>query len=140
MYQVLNDKPMTIYGDGNQVRSFSYIDDCLEPLWKAAIDERASKQIINLGGTRDYSINEANKVLKSIIGYGETIYLEPRHEVKYAHPTWKKSVDLLDYADNTSLENGLKQMWEWAKEQPMREQFIWNEYELDKGIYSFWKK
>jgi UDP-glucose 4-epimerase len=139
MYQVLNDKPMTIYGDGNQVRSFSYIDDCLEPLWKAAVDSRASKQIINLGGTKDYSINEANSILKSVIGYGETIYLEPRHEVKYAHPTWKKSVDLLDYSDNTSLEDGLKQMWDWAKEQPMREQFIWSEYELEKGIYSFWK-
>jgi UDP-glucose 4-epimerase len=139
MYQVLNDKPMTIYGDGNQVRSFSYIDDCLEPLWKAAVDGRASKQIINLGGTKDYTINAANEILKSVIGYGETIYLEPRHEVKYAHPTWKKSVQLLDYSDNTSLEDGLRQMWEWAKEQPMRQQFIWKEYELDNGIYSFWK-
>ncbi len=139
-YQVLNNKPMTIYGDGNQVRSFSYIDDCLEPLWKAAVDSRASKQIINLGGTKDYSINDANAVLKSVIGYGETIHLEPRHEVKYAHPTWKKSVDILDYNDNTSLEDGLRQMWEWAKEQPMRNQFIWEQYELDKGIYSFWKK
>jgi UDP-glucose 4-epimerase len=140
MYQALNNKPMTIYGDGNQVRSFSYIDDCLEPLWKAAVDDRASKQIINLGGTKDCSINEANDILKSVIGYGETVHLEPRHEVKYAHPTWKKSVDLLDYTDNTSLEDGLRKMWGWAKEQPMREQFIWNEYELDKGIYSFWKK
>jgi UDP-glucose 4-epimerase len=139
MYQVLNDKPMTIYGDGNQVRSFSYIDDCLEPLWKAAVDGRASKQIINLGGTKDYTINAANQILKSVIGYGETIYLEPRHEVKYAHPTWKKSIQLLDYSDNTSLEDGLRQMWEWAKEQPMRQQFIWKEYELDNGIYSFWK-
>jgi UDP-glucose 4-epimerase len=139
MYQVLNDKPMTIYGDGNQVRSFSYIDDCLEPLWKAAVDGRASKQIINLGGTKDYTINAANEILKSVIGYGETIYLEPRHEVKYAHPTWKKSIQLLDYSDNTSLEDGLRQMWEWAKEQPMRQQFIWKEYELDNGIYSFWK-
>jgi UDP-glucose 4-epimerase len=31
-------------------------------------------------------------------------------------------------------------MWNWAKEQPKRERFIWPSYELDKGIYSFWKK
>jgi UDP-glucose 4-epimerase len=31
-------------------------------------------------------------------------------------------------------------MWEWAKTQPKKEQFIWEEYEIDKGIYSFWKK
>jgi UDP-glucose 4-epimerase len=139
MYQVLNNKPMTIYGDGNQVRSFSYIDDCLEPLWKAAVDTRASKEIINLGGTHEQSINFANEVLRSVIGYGDTVYLEPRHEVKYAHPTWDKSIRLLDYRDNTLLDEGLRQMWEWAKQQPMRDQFVWSEYELDKGIYSFWK-
>jgi UDP-glucose 4-epimerase len=139
MYQVLNNKPMTIYGDGTQTRAFSYIDDCLEPLWKAAMNENASKQIINLGGTREYSIKEANELLREVIGYGETVHLEPRHEVKYAHPTWKKSVDLLGYEDKTSLGDGLYTMWEWAKSQPQREQFVWSEYELEKGIYSFWK-
>lgn len=139
MYQALNNQPMTIYGDGNQVRSFSYIDDCLEPLWKAAVDERASKEIINLGGTHEQTINFANDVLCSVTGYCKTVNFEPRHEVKYAHPTWDKSVRLLDYQDKTLLDQGLRQMWEWAKEQPMREQFIWSEYELEKGIYSFWK-
>ena len=139
MYQILNNKPMTIYGDGNQVRSFSYIDDCLEPLWKSAVDNRASKEIINLGGTHDQTINFANQVLSSVTGYNETVYLEPRHEVKYAHPTWDKSIRLLDYQDKTLLDEGLKLMWEWAKSQPMRKQFIWENYELDKGIYSFWK-
>ena len=140
MHQHLNEKPMTIYGDGNQTRSFSYIDDCLEPLWKAAIDDRASKQIINLGGTKYYTINESNKILREVIGGGEFIHLEPRHEVKDAHPTWEKSVKLLDYEDKTSLKDGLSEMWKWAKDQPMKEQFIWENYELEKGIYSFWKK
>jgi UDP-glucose 4-epimerase len=103
------------------------------------MNENASKQIINLGGTREYSIKEANELLREVIGYGETVHLEPRHEVKYAHPTWKKSVDLLGYEDKTSLGDGLYTMWEWAKSQPQREQFVWSEYELEKGIYSFWK-
>jgi len=30
-------------------------------------------------------------------------------------------------------------MWDWAQKQPQRERFMWSEYELDKGIYSFWK-
>lgn len=139
MYQHLNNKPMTIYGDGEQTRAFSYIDDCLEPLWKSAVDERASKQIINLGGTLEYSINEANEILREVIGSGEVVYLEPRHEVRAAHPTWKKSVELLDYAETTTLKDGLHIMWDWAIKQPMREQFIWDSYELDNGIYSFWR-
>jgi UDP-glucose 4-epimerase len=139
MYQHLNNKPMTIYGDGEQTRAFSYIDDCLEPLWKSAVDPRASNQIINLGGTLEYSINEANKILREVIGSGEVVYLEPRHEVKAAHPTWKKSVELLDYVETISLKDGLHIMWDWAIKQPMRKQFIWDSYELDNGIYSFWR-
>ena len=41
---------MTIFGDGEQTRAFSYIDDSLEPLWNAAVRPEASKEIINLGG------------------------------------------------------------------------------------------
>ena len=37
------------------------------------------------------------------------------------------------------MKSGLTQMWEWAKEQPMRDRFVWSEYEIEKGIYSFWK-
>jgi UDP-glucose 4-epimerase len=139
MYQHLNNKPMTIYGDGSQVRAFSYIDDCLLPIWKAATDQRTSKEIINLGGTQEYSILEANNILKNVIGGGETIFLEPRHEVEYAFPTYQKSIDLLDYSDNTSLHNGLSAMWEWAKKQPDRKQFVWDNYEITNGIYSYWK-
>jgi len=45
----------------------------------------------------------------------------------------------LGFEHKTSLESGLKIMWEWAKKQPKREIFIWDNYELDKGIYSYWK-
>ena len=139
MYQHLNNEPMTIFGDGEQTRAFSYIDDSLEPLWNAAILPHASKEIINLGGIEEYSINQASSILKEVIGGGDIIYKEGRHEVKHSIPTWQKSIDLLDYEDKTSLYDGLAKMWEWAKQQPLRERFVWPSYELDKGIYSFWK-
>lgn len=140
MYQTLNDQPMTIFGDGEQKRAFSFIDDCLEPLWNAAVRVEASKQIINLGGIKAYTINQAASILKEVIGAGEVVYLEGRHEVKDAHPTFEKSIKLLNYTESTDLIDGLKIMWEWAKIQPMRERFVWDKYELDNGIYSFWKK
>jgi UDP-glucose 4-epimerase len=140
MYQYMNNEPMTIFGDGEQKRAFSFIDDCLEPLWKASQQENCSKEIINLGGTRHYTINEANETLKEVIKDGQTIYKEQRHEVKIAVPTWQKSVDLLGYEDKTTLYDGLSQMWEWVQKQPNRKRFVWDNYEVDKGIYSFWKK
>ena len=140
MYQHMNGEPMTIFGDGTQKRAFSYVDDCLDPLWKTSQQDNCSKQIINLGGTVHYTINEANEILKNVIKGGETIYKEQRHEVKNAVPTWQKSVDLLDYSDDTNLHNGLVKMWKWAQKQPNRERFVWENYEISKGIYEFWKK
>ena len=140
MYQYLNNEPMTIFGDGEQTRAFSFIDDILEPLWNSATREEASKQIINLGGVEEISIKEAANTLRAVIGTKDEFrYLEARHEVKHSIPTFQKSIDLLDFKSTTTLYNGLEQMWIWAKNQPMRERFVWDEYELDKGIYSFWK-
>jgi UDP-glucose 4-epimerase len=139
MYQHTINEPMTIFGDGTQTRAFSYIDDSLEPLWKASQDKRASKEIINLGGVKEYSINEANEILREVVGGGEVKYFEGRHEVKHSIPTWQKSIDLLDFEHKTDLKEGLTKMWEWVQTQPVRERFVWPFYELDKGIYSFWK-
>ena len=139
MYQHTINEPMTIFGDGTQTRAFSYIDDSLEPLWKASQDKRSSKEIINLGGIKEYSINEANEILREVVGGGEVRYFEGRHEVKHSVPTWQKSIDLLDFEHKTDLKEGLTKMWEWVKTQPIRERFVWPFYELDKGIYSFWK-
>ena len=139
MLQAMNNKPLTVYGDGLQTRAFSFIDDCNLPLWKAGVDVRASKQIINVGGVRDYSILETAQLVQKITGAKDIIHMEERHEVKHAVPTYEKSIKLLDYEESTSLEQGIAEMWEWAKKQPQREQFIWNEYELDTGIYSFWR-
>lgn len=139
MFQYLNNQPMTIYGDGLQTRAFSYINDSLEPFWNAATFESASKQIINLGGIQEISINEANKTLINVIGDGATKYLQKRHEVKFAIPSYQKSIDILNFEYKTNLHAGLTEMWNWAKTQPKRNQFEWDQFELDKGIYSYWK-
>ncbi len=140
MYQKLNGKSLTIYGDGEQTRAFSYIDDCLEPLWNAAILPETSKEIINLGGTVPFSINDACEVLLKVIGNTPIEHLEPRYEIKHAIPSYEKSIDLLKYKETTSLEEGLREMWEWAKTQPNRKQYIWENYEITDKLYSYWKK
>jgi len=140
MYYHMNGQPITIFGDGTQKRAFSYIDDSLEPLWNAAIKPEASKQIINLGGIHEYSISEAADTLIEVVGGGKKIHLEGRHEVHTAIPTYQKSIDILGFEHKTDLREGLIKMWEWAQLQPKRERFIWENYELEKGIYSFWKK
>jgi UDP-glucose 4-epimerase len=139
MFQHMNGEPMSIFGDGEQTRAFSYIDDSLEPLWNAAILPEASNQIINVGGIEEHSIKDAAKILQEVMGGGEIIHHEARHEVKHSIPTWQKSVDILGFKHKTNLKEGLTEMWAWAQQQPKRDRFVWPTYELDKGIYSYWK-
>lgn len=140
MYKHMTGQPLTIFGDGLQQRAFSYIDDSLEPFWRAGTEPRASKQIINLGGIHETSILDAAHTLIDVMGGGELKFLPPRHEVKYAFPTWQKSVDILGFEHKTNLHDGLTKMWKWVKLQPIRPRQVWTEYELDKGIYPFWQK
>lgn len=139
MYKILHNEPMLIYGDGEQTRAFSYIDDCLQSFWNAAVYPEASKQIINVGGIKGFSINEAANILCDITGYNKVEHREARHEVKHAIPKPDKSIQLLGYEQKTSLEEGLRKMWEWAQKQPDRPQYKWENYEITKGLYSFWK-
>jgi UDP-glucose 4-epimerase len=139
MYKTLQNEPMTVYGDGEQTRAFSYIDDILPCLWNAAVYEKAKNERINLGGKHHISLNDAAKLMSEITGNKDIVYLEKRHEVKHAWCSYDKSVEVLDYDEKVSLKEGLTKMWEWVKTAPNRERKYWKEYELDKNLYSFWK-
>lgn len=139
MYKIINNEPITIYGDGEQSRAFSYIDDIMQPLWNAAILEKSKNQCINLGSGTHITLNEASSMLEDIVGPIEKIYLEKRYEVKKSWCTVQKSIDLLNYEEKTCLKDGLQKMWSWAQKQPNRNVQEWKEFELDKGIYSYWK-
>jgi UDP-glucose 4-epimerase len=144
MSRHLQGLPLLVYGDGEQRRAFSYIDDCVPCLWRAATGASSSRQIINLGGTKDYSLNEAAEALREVMGGGSIAHVEPRHEVKEAFCTYQKSVDLLGYRDLTTLREGLMQMWAWARwawdEFPeRRETHMVTPLEIDVGLYPFWR-
>jgi len=140
MYQILNNQQPTIFGDGEQTRAFSYVDDSIIPFWDASQRDECIDQIINLGGIKEITIKQACQTLIEVTGTDlKPLYLESRHEVKHAWSTWQKSVDLLDFQHKIDLEEGLSRMWEWAKQQPNRARFVWSEYELENGIYKYWK-
>jgi UDP-glucose 4-epimerase len=140
MQQILSGKAITIYGDGLQERAFTYIDDIMQPLVEAGISPTASKQTINLGGMNPITIKDLAELVQNITDDANPIrYCEKRHEVKYAWPTYQKSIELLYYTENYTLYDGIKKMWEWAKNQPNRPLQKWNTFEITDKIYSYWK-
>lgn len=141
MYKHIHGEPLSIFGDGTQKRAFSCIDDSLKPLWKAGTDPRASKEIINLGGVLEYKIKDVAEILIDVMGGGKVVYLPARHEVKNAWSTYDRSIHLLDYEHNTSLRDGLLDMWNWAKSlEEIPPRTVWSEYEIETGLYPYWKK
>ena len=140
MWQIINGYSPTIFGDGSQVRAFSYVDDSLIPFWNASQKDECVGEIINLGGIHEVSIQKACDTLLKVTGTDLLPeYHEMRHEAHYAYSTWDKSVRMLGFEHKTNLEDGLTKMWEWAQTQPNRNRFVWKNYEIDKGIYSYWK-
>ena len=149
MYKYLNGLPLTIFGDGKQTRAFSYIDDSLPCFYYALINDKCSKEIINLGGIHESTILNATNILVDVFNetgneYGtpEIIHTDKRHEVFLAYPTYQKSIDLLGFEHKIDLKEGLTKMWNWVKSDykiHKRKQLTFDAYEVETGIYSFWK-
>lgn len=138
MHQAIKGEPLTIYGDGEQERAFTYVENIMEPLYKA---KDLECETINLGGLQSITINKACEMVQKITGANEIKHLEARHEVKRAIPDPSRSIIRLQYKDNVSFEDGLRKMWSWIRaERKVKDWYKWNTFELDKGIYSYWKK
>lgn len=115
MRSALEGRPITIFGDGEQRRAFSYIDDVIPALWKCYEWDQAGDRIINVGGAVEVSINALAEAFRKVVGMCR-IHREPaRHEIKNAWCTTKLSEEILQYRDTVTLERGIAEMWEWSQ-------------------------
>lgn len=116
MNSLLKKQPYYIYGDGEQRRCFSYIDDVVDALVNCAFFHVNSK-IFNIGADRDYSLNELSKVIQNVAGIRiQPIYLADRpQEVKVAVANHTQSKKHLHYKDKTSLLDGIRSTWKYVK-------------------------
>ena len=124
----LQNKPSIIYGDGNQKRCFSYIDDVIFCLEKLALDEKISKEIINIGPDEEtITINELAKIVSNETGYnGKPVYVPGRpKEVLEASCSSEKARQLLEYKTKTSLKESVKLTTDYIRKKGTKE-FIYN--------------
>lgn len=116
MNSILNNQPYTIYGDGQQQRCFSYIDDVIDALYRCGFDNVSGK-IFNIGSDNSYTINELSQAVMKVTGFDKKpIHLADRpQEVKIAISDHTLAKKHLGYSDKTSLQEGIKKTWEYAK-------------------------
>tara|TARA_B100000989_G_scaffold4468_1_gene3094 strand:+ start:453 stop:1454 length:1002 start_codon:yes stop_codon:yes gene_type:complete len=124
----LQNKPSLIYGDGNQTRCFSYIDDVIFCLEKLALEKSISKEIINIGPDEEtITINNLAKLVANVTGYnGDPIHVPGRPlEVKEATCSSEKARRLLDYKTKTPLIDAIKLTTNYIRNKGTKK-FIYN--------------
>lgn len=138
--RAMQKQPILVYGDGEQRRAFSDIDDYLIPLKKLATD--FDNETFNIGADKEYTLNEAAAIVQKVASKFslnvEIQHVEGRHEVKHAFCDHTKAKQMLNFKDDTNLEQLVEKMFAWALQQPDRE-VKQMKYEIDKNIYSYWK-
>ena len=111
---VINKSPLVIYGNGNQTRSFCYIDDLISGILKSmSID---FEKPINLGNDKEISLNNLVKVLNEIFGENKVNYLESIvDDPKVRKPDISRANEILDWNPKISLVDGLLKTHEYFK-------------------------
>ena len=120
----LQSKPAIIYGDGQQKRCFSYIDDVIYCLEKLALDKDISKQILNIGPDEEtITVLELAKLVANETGYnGEPIFVNERpREVKEASCSADKARKILNYKTKTLLTDSIRLTTEYIKKRGIRD-------------------
>jgi UDP-glucose 4-epimerase len=117
--RVLQNKPPIIYGDGSQMRCFSFIDDCIFCLEKLAFDPTIKNDIFNIGPDEEFITikNLALVIIQELNFNDEPIYIADRpNEVKYATCDAAKARNQLGYTTSTTLIDGIRSTIQYIKE------------------------
>jgi len=122
IYQALNGKPVTVYGDGKQTRSFCYIADQIVGLFKLLLAPGIDGEVINIGNNTEISILDLAKLIigisnsKSSMEFNSLPTYSMKDDPRRRCPDIKKAEKLLHYQPKTDLKEGLKRTIEWARE------------------------
>ena len=117
--QALSNKSITVFGDGTQTRSFCYVTDQVEGLLKLAFSERAEGEVVNIGSDREITILELAKLIKELTKSSSEIEFHPlpKDDPMRRKPDISKAKKLLGWKPKVELEEGLRMMIEWFKEE-----------------------
>jgi UDP-glucose 4-epimerase len=139
MNKILMGQAMSIYGDGEQSRAFSYVSDIVPVIADSTLIPSARGQIFNIGGDVPCTINELTYLVAEAMGVKRSVvYLEERREVKYAYCSHHRAEEVFNYEPKTSLRDGIFLMAEWAKKHGSRRGKDFEGIEITKNLPSFW--
>jgi dTDP-glucose 4,6-dehydratase len=113
LYQALTGEPLTVYGDGKQTRSFCYVSDLLDGIYRLL--ESDEHDPINIGNPHEITILEFAERVRALVGSKEAIVFRPlpQDDPKQRCPDITKARQVLKWEPKVNLEEGLKRTYDY---------------------------
>jgi UDP-glucose 4-epimerase len=139
MNQIMRGEPLTIFGDGEQTRAFSYIDDVSPIIAKSVLVKAAYNHVFNLGADESYTLNDLAGHVCEAMGVNWPVrHLDERHEVKHAYCSHENVRRVLGWNGQCPLSEGLKRMAAWARRVGSRHSRKFDHIEVAKNMPPSW--
>ncbi len=139
MNQVMQNKPLTIFGDGEQTRAFSYVGDVIPAIARCVEVEASKNETFNVGGDDVFSVNTlADTVLRVLGSKVDKRHLPARNEVMHAYSDHSKVHAVFGTPAVTPLAQGIEKMWAWARERGVTKTKRFEAIELTEGLPAIW--
>jgi UDP-glucose 4-epimerase len=141
MNQLMQGKPLTIFGDGEQTRAFSYIGDVAPYIADSVESPELYGNTYNIGGDQEYTVNYLAKVVMDALNLTQPLrYLPKREEVKHAYADHSKVHNAfgIDPSTMVKLEDGIKKMANWAMSVGVKKSNKFENIEITTGLPSVW--
>ena len=115
LYHALTGEPITVYGDGKQTRSFCYVSDLLEGIYRLL--ESDEHDPVNIGNPHEITILEFAERVRALVGSKEPIVFRPlpQDDPKQRCPDITKARRILKWEPKINLEEGLKKTYEYFR-------------------------
>ena len=115
---ILKDKPPTVFGDGQQTRDFTYVDNIVEANLLAAKAEHTTGQVLNIACGKAVTVNETIDVINAAVGKNiKPIYTDPRPgDVKHSLADIKAAENLIGFKPKVQFKQGLQLAINWYRE------------------------
>ena len=113
--QAISGQRLTIYGCGEQTRSFCFVSDLIEGLSRLMRLDQEINMPVNLGNPEEYSINELAELIRDITGSGSGVeYMDlPSDDPRCRRPDISRAKALLGWAPDVCIRNGLQTTINW---------------------------
>lgn len=139
--QIMRNEPLTIFGDGEQTRAFSYVGDIIPAIAGAPKLEAAQQEVFNIGADRPYSVNQLADTIRVAMGVPDhpVINHPARNEVVHAFSDHSKVRRVFGDSGTTDLESGVGTMVDWANRHGPRESAPFAAIEIERNLPPSWR-